>query len=60
VVLLRFSQPVDYIFSIHLGLIRCLTPIVRVNTQHDSQTFTKKVGLPDIHKIILPIELHLI
>jgi hypothetical protein len=42
---------VDYIFSSlaelmdgssHLGLFRCLTLIVRVSTQHDSQTFTKK------------------
>ena len=31
-----FSQPVDYIFSSHLGLIRCLTLIVRVSTQHHS------------------------
>jgi hypothetical protein len=38
-------------------MIRCLTPIVRVNAQHDSQTFTKILGY--IHKIILPIELHL-
>ena len=29
------SQSVDYIFSSHLGLIRCLILIVRISTQHD-------------------------
>lgn len=28
------SQPVDYIFSSHLGLIICLTLIMRVSTKH--------------------------
>ena len=46
------SQSVDYIFSSHLGLIRCLTLIVRVSTQHHIHTFTNELG--DIHKIILP------
>ena len=50
------SQSVDYIFSSHLGLMRCLTLIVRVSTQHHIHTFTNELG--DIHKIILPEELH--
>jgi hypothetical protein len=41
---------VDYIFTSHLGLIRCLTLIVRVSTQHQSHTSTEKLGC--IHKII--------
>jgi hypothetical protein len=51
---LSVSQ-VGYISSSHLGLIKCLTPIVRVSTQHDRQTFTKKLAY--IHKIILPKDL---
>ena len=30
--------PVDYTFSMHLELMRCLTLIVRVSTQHDIHT----------------------
>ena len=47
---------VDYIFSSHLGLIECLTLIVRVSTQHHIHTFTNELGY--IHKIILPEELY--
>ena len=49
---LPLSQSVDYTFSSHLGLIRCLTLIVRVSTQHHIHAFTNKIG--DIHEIILP------
>ncbi len=48
------SRSVDYTFSSHLGLMRCLTLIVRVSTRHDIQTFTQEPG--NIHKIILPKE----
>jgi hypothetical protein len=51
---LTISQSVDYmyIFSSHLGLIRCLTLIFRVSTQHHMHTFTNELGYPD--KIVLP------
>ena len=55
---LTVSQSVDYTFSSHLGLIRCLTLIVRVSTQHDIHTFTEKLG--NTHKIILPEKLTLV
>ena len=46
------SQSIDYIFSSHLGLIICLTLIIRVGTQHHVDTFTQK---PEhTHKVILP------
>ena len=50
------GDSVDYTFSSHLGLIRCLTLIVRVSTQHDIHTFTEKLG--NKHKIILPKKLN--
>ncbi len=44
------KQSVDYTFSSHLGLIRCLSLIVRFSTQHPIHTFTEKLG--NTHKII--------
>ena len=51
------SESVAYIFSSHLGLIRCLTLIVTVDvsTQHHIHTFREKLGYT--HKIILTKEL---
>jgi hypothetical protein len=51
-----WSQSVDHIFSSHLGLIRCLTLIVGVSTQHHIHTFTIEFEYPD--KIVLPKELY--
>ena len=46
------GQSLDYTLSSHLGLIRCVTLVATVGTQHHIQTST---GTPeDIHKIILP------
>jgi hypothetical protein len=50
------SQSVHYIFPSHLGLIRCLTLIVRVSTQHYIDTFTIELKYHD--KIVLPKELY--
>ena len=44
---LTVSRSVDYTFSSHLGLIRCLTLIVRVSTQHHIHTFTNELGYID-------------
>jgi hypothetical protein len=41
------SQSVNYNFSSHLGLIRCLTLIVRGSIQHHMHTFTNELGYPD-------------
>lgn len=46
------SQSVDYIFSSQQGLIRCLTLIVTVSTQHHSPNIPREHGY--IHKINLP------
>ena len=47
------SHSARYTFSGHPGLIRCLTLIVNVSTQHHIQTFKHILG--DNHKITLPI-----
>ena len=38
------SQSVDYTSSSHLGLIRCLTLIVRVSNKHHMHAFTDELG----------------
>ena len=45
----QVSQSVYHTFSSHLGLIRCLTQIIRVSTQHHIQRTTRNFG--DIHKV---------
>ena len=50
------SELVDYTFSSHLGLNRCLILIVRISTQHDIHAFTEELG--NTEKIILSKKLH--
>lgn len=39
-----YSQSVSYTFSSHPGLVRCLTLIINVSTQHRIRTFTENLG----------------
>lgn len=40
------SQSVDHIFFSRLGLITCLTLIVRISTQHHIHTFKETLNTP--------------
>jgi hypothetical protein len=46
----------EVFWSRAVGPIRCLPLIIRSSAQHFTQTLTEKLW--DIHKIVLPKELH--